>query len=164
MKKPRGILLTLILCLCLTGCVTGGQHTSQPANADASRPPTMGQHNTAEPTQSNSDNTGAVSDAAPQQSDDQPASSAKQSSAKQSSAKQESTAPVMTGYLPRGDAIQIALHHAGVAQADICDLSCKLEEENGVMIYQVEFEHGQYEYEYEIDAKSGKILDVDIDD
>lgn len=153
MKKPRGILLTLILCLCLTGCVTGGQHTSQPANADASRPPTMGQHNTAEPTQSNSDNTGAVSDAAPQQSDDQPASSAKQ----------ESTAPVMTGYLPRGDAIQIALHHAGVAQADICDLSCKLEEENGVMIYQVEFEHGQYEYEYEIDAKSGKILDVDVD-
>ena len=114
----------------------------------------MGQHNTAEPTQSNSDNTGAVSDAAPQQSDDQPASSAKQ----------ESTAPVMTGYLPRGDAIQIALHHAGVAQADICDLSCKLEEENGVMIYQVEFEHGQYEYEYEIDAKSGKILDMDIDD
>ena len=134
--------------------MTGGQHPSQPANADASRPPTMGQHNTAEPTQSNSDNTGAVSDAAPQQSDDQPASSAKH----------ESTAPVMTGYLPRGDAIQIALHHAGVAQADICDLSCKLEEENGVMIYQVEFEHGQYEYEYEIDAKSGKILDVDIDD
>lgn len=154
MKKPRGTLLTLILCLCLTGCVTGGQHTSQPANADASRPPTMGQHNTAEPTQSNSDNTGAVSDAAPQQSDDQPASSAKQ----------ESTAPVMTGYLPRGDAIQIALDHAGVAQADIYDLSCKLEEENGVMNYQVEFEHGQYEYEYEIDAKSGKILDVDIDD
>lgn len=164
MKKPRGTLLTLILCLCLTGCVTGGQHTSQPANADDSRPPTMGQHNTAEPTQSNSDNTGAVSDAAPQQSDDQPASSAKQSSAKQSSAKQESTAPVMTGYLPRRDAIQIALDHAGVAQADICDLSCKLEEENGVMIYQVEFEHGQYECEYEIDAKSGKILDVDIDD
>ena len=118
------------------------------------RQPTMGQHNTAEPTQSNSDNTGAVSDAAPQQSDDQPASSAKQ----------ESTAPVMTGYLPRGDAIQIALRHAGLKQADICDLSCKLEEENGVMIYQVEFEHGQYEYEYEIDAKSGKILDVDIDD
>ena len=53
MKKPRGTLLTLILCLCLTGCVTGGQHTSQPANADASRPPTMGQHNTAEPNQSN---------------------------------------------------------------------------------------------------------------
>lgn len=156
MKKPRGTLLTLILCLCLTGCVTGGQHTSQPANADASRPPTMGQHNTAEPTQSNSDNTGAVSDAAPQQSGDQPASSAKPAA--------KSTAPVMTGYLPRGDAIQIALDHAGVAQADVCDLSCKLEEENGVMIYQVEFEHGQYEYEYEIDAKSGKILDVDIDD
>lgn len=154
MKKPRGTLLTLILCLCLTGCVTGGQHTSQPANADASRPPTMGQH-TRRSRPSPIRTTQAPSPMpAPQQSDDQPASSAKQ----------ESTAPVMTGYLPRGDAIQIALDHAGVAQADICDLSCKLEEENGVMIYQVEFEHGQYEYEYEIDAKSGKILDVDIDD
>lgn len=78
--------------------------------------------------------------------------------------KQDTAAPMMTGYLPRGDVIQIALRHAGLKQADICDLSCKLEEENGVMIYQVEFEHGQYEYEYEIDAKSGKILDVDIDD
>ena len=78
--------------------------------------------------------------------------------------KQDTTAPVMTGYLPRGEVIQIALRHAGLKQADICDLSCKLEEDDGVMIYQVEFEHGQYEYEYEIDAKSGKILDVDIDD
>ena len=78
--------------------------------------------------------------------------------------KQDTAAPVMTGYLPRGDAIQIALRHAGLKQADICDLSCKLEEDDGVMIYQVEFEHGRYEYEYEIDAKSGKILDVDIDD
>ena len=78
--------------------------------------------------------------------------------------KQDTAAPVMTGYLPRGDVIQIALRHAGLKQADICDLSCKLEEDDGVMIYQVEFEHGRYEYEYEIDAKTGKILDAEVDD
>ena len=88
----------------------------------------------------------------------------KDNTSKPAEPKQDTTAPVMTGYLPRGDVIQIALRHAGLKQADICDLSCKLEEDDGVMIYQVEFEHGQYEYEYEIDAKSGKILDVEVDD
>lgn len=88
----------------------------------------------------------------------------KDNTSKPAEPKQDAAAPVMTGYLPRGDVIQIALRHAGLKQADICDLSCKLEEENGVMIYQVEFEHGRYEYEYEIDAKTGKILDAEVDD
>lgn len=88
----------------------------------------------------------------------------KDNTSKPAEPKQDTAAPVMTGYLPRGDVIQIALRHAGLKQADICDLSCKLEEDDGVMIYQVEFEHGQYEYEYEIDAKTGKILDAEVDD
>lgn len=87
----------------------------------------------------------------------------KDNTSKPAEPKQENAAPVMTGYLPRGDVIQIALRHAGLKQADICDLSCKLEEDDGVMIYQVEFEHGRYEYEYEIDAKTGKILDAEVD-
>lgn len=87
----------------------------------------------------------------------------KDNTSKPAEPKQDTAAPVMTGYLPRGDVIQIALRHAGLKQADICDLSCKLEEDDGVMIYQVEFEHGQYEYEYEIDAKTGKILDAEVD-
>lgn len=88
----------------------------------------------------------------------------KDNTSKPAEPKQDAAAPVMTGYLPRGDVIQIALRHAGLKQADICDLSCKLEEDDGVMIYQVEFEHGRYEYEYEIDAKTGKILDAEVDD
>ena len=88
----------------------------------------------------------------------------KDNTSKPAKPKQDAAAPVMTGYLPRGDVIQIALRHAGLKQADICDLSCKLEEDDGVMIYQVEFEHGRYEYEYEIDAKTGKILDAEVDD
>lgn len=88
----------------------------------------------------------------------------KDNTSKPAEPKQDAAAPVMTGYLPRGDVIQIALRHAGLKQADICDLSYKLEENDGVMIYQVEFEHGRYEYEYEIDAKTGKILDAEVDD
>lgn len=156
MKKTMRMLLGLMLCLCLTGCAAHGQHTSQPVNADQSTPPTLGQHtaSAAEPTQPDAASSEPQPDDTAQQDtsqDTQPTTS-------------DSAAPVMTGYLPRGDAIQIAVNHAGVKQADIWDLSCKLEEEDGVMIYQVEFEHGQYEYEYEIDAKTGKILDVEIDD
>ena len=148
MKKALGGLM-VALCLCLAGCAAHGQHTSQPVSASQSTPPTLGQHtvsaeaSAAEPTQSD----GTVSEPQPDT---------------ESTAK--STAPVMTGYLPRGDAIQIAVDAAKVSRADISDLSCELEDEDGVMIYQVEFEHGQYEYEYEIDAKTGKILDVEIDD
>ena len=159
MKKILGGLMAA-LCLCLAGCAAHGQHTSQPVSASQSTPPTLGQHtasaetSAAEPTQSTVDGSEPDSDAAPTQSADQ-------ASAKPA---EKSTAPVMTGYLPRGDAIQIAVEHAKVDRSDIWDLSCELEEDDGVMIYQVEFEHGQYEYEYDIDAKTGTILDVEVDD
>ena len=154
MKKALGGLM-VALCLCLAGCAAHGQHTSQPVSASQSTPPTLGQHTASAetPDQSTADSSEPTSDTVPTQSSDQAASKPAA----------ENTAPVMTGYLPRGDVIQIALRHAGLKQADICDLSCKLEEDDGVMIYQVEFEHGQYEYEYEIDAKTGKILDAEVD-
>ena len=155
MKKAVGGLM-VALCLCLAGCAAHGQHTSQPVSASQSTPPTLGQHTASAetPDQSTADSSEPTSDAVPTQSSDQAASKPAA----------ENTAPVMTGYLPRGDAIQIAMDAAKVSRADISDLSCELEEDDGVMIYQVEFEHGQYEYEYDIDAKSGMILDVEVDD
>lgn len=155
MKKALGGLM-VALCLCLAGCAAHGQHTSQPVSASQSTPPTLGQHTASAETstQFTADSSESTSDAVPTQSSDQAASKPAA----------ENTAPVMTGYLPRGDAIQIAMDAAKVSRADISDLSCELEEDDGVMIYQVEFEHGQYEYEYDIDAKSGMILDVEVDD
>lgn len=52
----------------------------------------------------------------------------------------------------------IALSHAGVSASDAKGLSCKAETENGRRVYDVEFKAGGYEYEYEIDAETGKIL------
>lgn len=34
----------------------------------------------------------------------------------------------------------------------------ELDTENGVMVYEVEFKSGGYAYDYDIDAKTGKIL------
>ena len=167
MKKTLGGLM-VALCLCLAGCAVHGQHTSQPVSASQSTPPTLGQHTASAAAPAQSDDTPEGTDASSADSTEPlpPAEDVQQPSKQTvtTEPKQDTAAPVMTGYLPRGDVIQIALRHAGLKQADICDLSCKLEEDDGVMIYQVEFEHGRYEYEYEIDAKTGKILDAEVDD
>lgn len=54
-----------------------------------------------------------------------------------------------------------ALAHCGVTEADITDLQIEMDLEDGVMIYEVEFDTQQWEYEYDIDAKTGSILHVD---
>ncbi len=51
-------------------------------------------------------------------------------------------------------ALAIAAQHAGVAQADITDRDCDLE--NGV--YELEFTAGGIEYEYDIEAVTGRII------
>jgi uncharacterized membrane protein YkoI len=61
-------------------------------------------------------------------------------------------------YIGKKAAIDAALAHAGLERSAIRDLSCELERENGVMIYEVEFESGSYDYEYDIDAVTGKVL------
>ena len=52
----------------------------------------------------------------------------------------------------------IALNHAGVDADAVYDMNTKMDVENGVAIYEVEFKSGNMEYEYEIDAVSGTIL------
>lgn len=74
------------------------------------------------------------------------------------------------GSLPGGQTVQqpvigeaaardIALTHAGVRAAETRELEVELEDN----IYQVEFQAGQYEYEYRINAHDGSILGVERD-
>ena len=60
--------------------------------------------------------------------------------------------------LSRDEAVAIALADAGYNLADIHDLSVELEIERGVKFYEVDFEAGVYDFEYDIDAVSGEIL------
>lgn len=55
----------------------------------------------------------------------------------------------------------IALTHAGAAEADIFNYTCKLDSDDGVQVYEVGFYAGEYEYDYEINALSGAILKSD---
>ena len=61
-------------------------------------------------------------------------------------------------YIGEEAAIAVALAHAGLARNAVRDLKCELDRENGVMVYEVEFESGIYDYEYDIEATTGKIL------
>ena len=60
-------------------------------------------------------------------------------------------------------AIEIALVHAGLHADEVQGLQAKRDRDNGVMTYEIEFRRGRVEYEYEIHAENGKILDWDMD-
>lgn len=52
----------------------------------------------------------------------------------------------------------IALSHAGVSASEARDLSCEQDKEDGKTVYEVDFKADGYEYDYVIDAYTGKIL------
>ena len=59
-------------------------------------------------------------------------------------------------------ALSIALDHFSIAKNEARVVKVKLEEDDGLLIYEVEFKVKDLEYSFEIDAKTGKILDIDV--
>ena len=59
---------------------------------------------------------------------------------------------------------QIALSHSGVGSARF--KKAKLDYENGVKVYEIEFKAGNLEYEYDINVSNGAIISssVEVDD
>lgn len=60
----------------------------------------------------------------------------------------------------------IALAHAGTTAGEVYDLKTELDEDDGRLVYEVEFKQNRQEYEYKIDAVSGDVLHhkTEIDD
>ena len=52
----------------------------------------------------------------------------------------------------------VALAHAGVAKSQVKFFECKYDVDDGVKVYEVEFYYNGYEYDYEVNALSGKII------
>ena len=52
----------------------------------------------------------------------------------------------------------IALNHAGVSENKAYDMEIELDDEDGKLVYEVEFRSGNMEYDYEIDAHTGAVL------
>lgn len=61
------------------------------------------------------------------------------------------------------EAKSIALEHAGVTEQEASRLQVRTDWDNGRQEYDVEFHVEYLEYEYEIDAVTGKILSFDKD-
>lgn len=61
---------------------------------------------------------------------------------------------------------EIALEHAGLAEADVTFVKVRLDRDDGRLDYDVDFYSGNTEYDYEIDAATGEIVsfDSEIDD
>ena len=60
----------------------------------------------------------------------------------------------------------IALNHAGVSENEAYDMDIELDDEDGILVYEVEFKSGNMEYDYEINAATGAILkhESELDD
>ena len=65
--------------------------------------------------------------------------------------------------ITEAEAQAIALEHAGLTEADISRLEVRKDFDDGRQEYDVEFHVDRLEYEYEIDAVTGKILSFDKD-
>ncbi|NLM15236.1 MAG: PepSY domain-containing protein, partial [Clostridiaceae bacterium] len=64
--------------------------------------------------------------------------------------------PTLSTYIGKDNAVKAALNHAGVSASAIRDLEVELDKDDGRWIYEVEFKANGFEYDYDIDALTGK--------
>ena len=67
------------------------------------------------------------------------------------------------GFIGVDRAKSIALGHAGVSASSVSFSKAKLDDDDGRGVYEIEFYVGNTEYDYEIDAYSGGIIEYDKD-
>ena len=63
----------------------------------------------------------------------------------------------ITAAITQKDARKIALQDAGLMEAEVSISSEKLDTENGVAVYEVDFVKGNVKYEYDINATTGAV-------
>lgn len=73
------------------------------------------------------------------------------------------TSSSVSSFISAEAAKAAALSHAGVSTAQVREMECKLDEDDGIDVYEIEFKSAQMEYEYEIDAYTGAILKAEQD-
>lgn len=66
--------------------------------------------------------------------------------------------PASDDYISADKAKSLAYEHAGVKAADVKFSKAELDRDDLIVHYDVEFVAGKYEYEYEINAESGKVI------
>ena len=72
-------------------------------------------------------------------------------------------APADPVEITKDDAIGIALADAGFSLENVQRLKAEKDRDDGVWVYEIEFDEGYTEYEYKIRISDGKIVERDID-
>ncbi len=71
------------------------------------------------------------------------------------------TPQAQSDYIGVDKAKEIALNNAGLSENNVVFTKSKLDRDNGLVVYDIEFIQNNMEYEYEIDALTGDILSYD---
>ena len=66
-----------------------------------------------------------------------------------------------TETITRDRAIELALNHAGLAKSDVRDLEAELDRERGGTYWEIDFESGNLEYSYDINAQTEEIRKIE---
>ncbi|MBR5947217.1 MAG: PepSY domain-containing protein [Clostridia bacterium] len=76
---------------------------------------------------------------------------------------QPTNPPLGGNLISEAQAKTIAFQRAGVTESQVRDLEIDLDEDDGIMVYEIEFEANGREYSVEINAVTGAIIDFDVD-
>lgn len=68
-----------------------------------------------------------------------------------------------TAKITKEEAKKIALKDAGITENEIRDFEIELDRDNGILKYEISFEKGNDDYDYDIDANTGKIINKEKD-
>lgn len=71
------------------------------------------------------------------------------------------TNPPQENLISKEEAKKIAFSHAKVTEADVKKLKVDLDYEDGIQVYEVDFNAAGFEYDYDINAKTGEITKFD---
>ena len=147
MKKLSALVLTLLFALSLTACEIdinlGKNESKAPSsqNAQSQQSSSVLSETSSQTVQNNTQSTQAPAPSTPS------APQASQTDAK----------------ITADEALAIALQAVGVSKADIYNVQKEYDMDNGVPLYEIEFNSGNMEYNYDIHAKTGAILERDRD-
>lgn len=140
MKRNYFLCLFALCAMLITGCTGQKPNADNNDNAVATEPaeqPT--EESTEQPAEEPTENAEAGTTSAP--------------STTESSSKK-------TSKISLTKAKAIALKEAGISEKDGRWEKAEEERENGRMIYELEFIKGKQEYDFEIDAETGKVLEL----
>lgn len=76
---------------------------------------------------------------------------------------EQNTGSGNTSEITEDQAKQVAFDHAQVKESDLTGLTVKKDYDDGISIYEIEFQAGNKKYEYDIKAADGQILKTDYE-